>query len=277
MSLHEKIVLITGSSRGIGFSIAKELSEINGATVIVCSRNIQRALKASKKIKGKTFAAEVDVTNSSSIQELIKQITENYERIDILVNNAGYVFDKKIWYKNFHDISDNDLDQIIEVDLKGSVRLSRAVIPIMLKNNNSLIKRGKKRISKDKEMQRTKARTKEGGVIINISSTPAIAGHDQGSPYTIAKAANIALTKCIAREYGKDNIRAYSLALGNILTDATFDSMTNDDRVKAANEPAMKRWGKPHEVAKVVACIADDAFSFATGNTFVIDGGVLLL
>jgi NAD(P)-dependent dehydrogenase (short-subunit alcohol dehydrogenase family) len=117
----------------------------------------------------------------------------------------------------------------------------------------------------------------EGGVIINISSTPAIAGYTEGSPYTIAKTANIALTKCIAREYGSNNIRAYSLALGNIATLATYGSMTEEYRHQAAQEPSMKRWGKPEEVAKVAACIASNNFSFATGNTIVIDGGTVLL
>jgi 3-oxoacyl-[acyl-carrier protein] reductase len=115
-----------------------------------------------------------------------------------------------------------------------------------------------------------------GGVIINIASTPAIAGYTKGAPYTIAKAANIALTKCIALEYGSNNIRSYTMALGNIATLATYNSMTEIDRNKAAEEPSMKRWGKPEEVAKVAACIASDNFSFTTGNTIVIDGGTVL-
>lgn len=84
---------------------------------------------------------------------------------------------------------------------------------------------------------------RNGGVIINISSTSAIAGHVEGSPYTIAKDGSIALTKCIAMEYGKDNIRAYTLALGNIQTLATYGQMTDNDMRKAAAEPSMKRWG----------------------------------
>lgn len=110
---------------------------------------------------------------------------------------------------------------------------------------------------------------RNGGVIINISSTSAIAGHVEGSPYTIAKDGSIALTKCIAMEYGKDNIRAYTLALGNIQTLATYGQMTDNDMRKAA-EPSMKRWGDPAEVGKVAACVASDKFSFVTGNTIII-------
>ena len=112
-----------------------------------------------------------------------------------------------------------------------------------------------------------------GGVIINISSTPAISGRVGGFPYSIAKSGNITLTKCIAKEYSGFGIRAYTLALGNIATPATLDSMTEQIIIKAALESPMKRWGKPNEVAKVAATLADDNFSYATGNTIVIDGG----
>ena len=250
-----KVAVVTGSTKGIGFSISKEFAENNGATVIVCSRNEEQADRAIKQINGKVFAAALDVTDNSSVQKFMQQILSVHDRIDILVNNAGYPFDKEIWYKRFHEVTDEEQEKIIKVDLKGSIRLSKAVIRSMLQN----------------------VLNRNGGVIINISSTPAIAGHIEGSPYTIAKAGNIALTKCIAMEYGSSNIRAYTLALGNIATLATCGSMTEYDRAKAAAEPSMKRWGKPEEVAKVAACVASDNFSFATGNTIIIDGGTVLL
>jgi NAD(P)-dependent dehydrogenase (short-subunit alcohol dehydrogenase family) len=265
LSLEDKVVVVTGSTRGIGFAIAREFAENNGSTSIVCSRSKEQAVRAAEQIKGKVFAAEVDVTDNFSVGKFIDEILSKYGGIDILVNNAGYPFDSKIWYKRFHEVSDQELQQIIRVDLEGSVRLSRAVIYSML------------------EKSATTGNNTEGGgsgnwggVIINISSTPAIAGYTKGSPYTIAKAANIALTKCIALEYGSDNIRCYTMALGNIATLATYDSMPQRDRDKAAEEPSMKRWGKPEEVAKVAVCIASDSFSFATGNTIVIDGGTVL-
>lgn len=253
LSLKGKVAVVTGSTIGIDFAISKEFAENNDATVIVCSRSKQSAVKSAEEIKGKTFAAEIDVTNRSSIKRFLQQIVSDHERIDILINNAGYPFDRKIWYKKFHEITDDEVDRIIEVDLKGSVHLSMAVLHSMLQNNL------------------------EGWVIINISSTPAIAGHIEGASYTIAKAANIALTKCIVLEYGGKNIRAYTLALDNIATLAKYYSMNENDRNKAAEEPSMRRWGRPEEVAKVAACIASDNFSFATGNTIVIDGGTVLL
>jgi 3-oxoacyl-[acyl-carrier protein] reductase len=258
--LKDKVAVVTGSTRGIGFAIAKEFAENNGATTIVCSRIKDQAERAIKQISaGKVFAAEIDVASDISVKIFMRQILSKFGRIDILVNNAGYPFDNNIWYKRFHEVTDEELQKILEVDLKGSVRLSRAVISSMLEKTNTTNENGV-----------------GGGVIINISSTPAIAGYTKGSPYTIAKAGNIGLTKCIAMEYGRNNIRSYTMALGNIATLATYNSMTEEDRNKAVQENSMKRWGRPEEVAKIAACIASDSLSFATGNTIVIDGGTVL-
>jgi 3-oxoacyl-[acyl-carrier protein] reductase len=256
--LKNKVAVVTGSTRGIGFAIAKEFAENNGATTVVCSRNNEQAKRAIRQISSdKVFAAEIDVTSDPSVKKFMQQMLSKFGRIDILVNNAGYPFDKNIWYKRFHEGTDEELQKIMGVDVQGSVRLSRAVISSMIQKN-------------------TNKNSSRGGVIINISSTPAIAGHTEGAPYTIAKAANIALTKCIAKEYGINGIRSYTMALGNIATMATYDSMTEVARNKAAEEPPMKRWGRPEEVAKIAASIASDSFSFATGNTIVIDGGTVL-
>jgi 3-oxoacyl-[acyl-carrier protein] reductase len=252
LSLNNKLAIVTGSTKGIGFAISKEFAENKGATVVVCSRSKQRADKAAKQIRGKTLGAKLDVTDSRSIQKFLQHVLSLHKRIDILINNAGYPFNRRIWYKKFHEVTDDEIQRIIEVDLKGSIRLSRAVIRNMIKNDIR-------------------------GVIINMSSTPALSGYTEGAPYTIAKAATNALTKQIAMEYGSRHIRAYTLTLGNIATEATYNSMTEKDRKKAEEESSMKRWGRPEEVAKVAACIASDSFSFATGNTIVIDGGTVLL
>jgi 3-oxoacyl-[acyl-carrier protein] reductase len=217
LSLEGKIAIVTGSSKGIGFAIAKEFAENKGATVIVCSRYFEHARRASAQIKGRALPFRLDVTDKSSINEFMRQIKLNHKRVDILLNNSGYPFDRNIWYKSFHEVTDEELDRIIEVDLKGSIRLARAVIPSMLEAENLAHRDAGK-----KELCQNEGPQNRGGVIINISSIPAIAGHSYGSPYTIAKSGNIALTKCIAREYGSRNIRAYTLALGNISTKATY-------------------------------------------------------
>ena len=131
--------------------------------------------------------------------------------------------------------STTDHEAILEVDTIGSVRLAKVVVRSMLAKH-------------------------WGGGIINISFTPAMSRNFEGAPYTKAKAAG----------YGKRNIRAYTLMLGNIETEASYKFMTEEERLRGAQEAAMKRWG---EVAKVAACFASDSFSFATGNTITINGG----
>lgn len=263
MSLLDKVAIVTGSSKGIGFEIAKEFSE-RGAIVIVCSRNLDQSKTAAAKIRGTTLALEVDVTNELSVKKFIKDVINRYQKIDILINNSGYPFDDTIWNKKIHEGSTDDLEKIISVDLIGSVRLCRAVLPVMMQTSTD-------------QSSNKPGGGGVGGVIINISSTPAISGHLGGFPYSIAKSGNITLTKCIAKEYSKFGIRAYTLALGNIATPATLDSMTELIIIKAALESPMKRWGKPYEVAKVAASLADDNFSYVTGNTIVIDGGNVLI
>jgi 3-oxoacyl-[acyl-carrier protein] reductase len=248
--LKGKVAVVTGASRGIGFEIAKELAG-RGASVVVCSRKMASAEKAASLIKGKAYPERLDVTDAPGVTKFMQNVVERHGHFDILVNNAGYPFDRKIWTKSFHEVTEEELDRIIQVDLRGTLRLCQAAIPFMIRAG--------------------------GGVIINIASTPAVSGHTEGAPYTIAKAGAIAIAKHIAMEYGEKNIRAYTLALGNISSEATFNSMTATERKKAAMENSMKRWGDPHEVAKIAASVASDDFTFATGNTIVIDGGTVLL
>ncbi len=253
--LKDKVAIISGASRGLGFEMSKELAG-RGATVVMCSRSKVNAENSASLIKGTTYAEELDVTNAQGVTEFVHRMAAKHKHIDILINNAGYPFDRVMWNKRFHEVTEEDIDRVIDVDLKGTFRLSQAAIPFMLENGNIT--------------------RRAGGVIINISSTPAVAGHTEGAPYSIAKSGVIAITKHIALEYGDKNIRAYTLALGNISTEATFASMTLTERKKAAMENSMKRWGDPREVATIAANVASEDFSFATGNTIVIDGGTVI-
>ena len=246
--LNGRLAVVTGATGGIGSETARRLVE-RGAKVLVCSRKLDRAEVVASQIGSGAIPEQLDIADGDSIAKFISRVSSKYRRLDILVNNAGYPFDRKIWYKKFHNVTMEELDRVIAVDLKGTVRISQACIPLMMKR---------------------------GGVIISISSTPAIAGYTEGAPYTLAKAAIVAMTKHIALEYGQKNIRAYVLALGNIATEATFNSMTAAERKRAEGENAMKRWGEPKEIASVIASVASDDFAFATGNTIIVDGGTVL-
>jgi len=253
--LKGKVVIISGASGGIGFHMSKEFGE-RAATVIMCSSSKSRAENSSGIINGVSHPEKLDVTNAQGMGEFVRRMAATHKHIDILINNAGYPFDRAMWNKSFHQVTEEDLNRVIDVDLRGTFRLSQAIIPLMLKNSDS---------------NRT-----AGGVIINIASAPAVSGHTAGAPYSIAKSGVMTITKHIALEYGEKNIRAYTLALGNISTEATFASMTLTERKRAAME-SMKRWGDPWEVATIAANFASEEFSFSTGNTIVIDGGMVML
>ena len=234
--LKDKVAIVSGASRGLGFVISKEFAE-RGATVIMCSRSMASAEHSASLIRGRTHPERLDVTNAQGIAEFMHHMAQRHKHIDILLNNAGYPFDRMIWNKRFHQVAEEDLEKVIDVDLKGTFRLSQAAIPFMIQNGSSA--------------------RRAGGVIINIASTPAIAGHTAGAPYSIAKSGVIAITKHIALEYGDKNIRAYTLALGNISTEATFASMTLTERKKAAMEnpvATMNEPGKPFALSKTRYC-----------------------
>jgi NAD(P)-dependent dehydrogenase (short-subunit alcohol dehydrogenase family) len=250
LSLLEKVVVITGAAGGLGFAMAQEFS-LAGSIVIITSRNKMRALKASRLLSKKSVGFKLNVDNRNNVIEFVQKIRKNYGRVDVLINNAGYAFLRKTWFKKLHMVTDRELANILHVDLIGSFRVSREIIKLMIRKG-------------------------EGGVIINIASTPGLSGYTFGSPYSLAKAGVISMTKHIALEYARDGIRAYSLVLGNIATEATYKSLSAKERSSASRENAMNRWGRPSEIARVAMCVASNSFSFATGNTIVIDGGATI-
>ncbi len=250
MSLNGKIGIVTGGTGGIGLEIARELAR-NGATVVITSRKKSKLKKACNLIDKDCYGFQLDVSKKNSLLKFIENISKDFNNIDILINNAGFPFERKIWFKNIHDISEVELMNILQVDLIGSFRVTREILKLMMK--------------------------KRGGIIINIASTPAISGHICGSPYSIAKAGLISLTKHIAIEYGHYNIRSYSVALGDIHTEAMRRSLSKNELVKAKNENSMKRMGQPEEVAKSIVSLAAENFSFSTGNTIIIDGGKVII
>lgn len=250
MSLDGKIGIVTGGTGGLGLEIARELAR-NGATVVITSRKKSKLQKACNLIGNNCYGFQLDVSKMKSLLHFVGSISKDFKNVDILINNAGFPFERKIWFKNVHDISEIELTNIIRVDLVGSFRLTGEVLKIMMK--------------------------KRRGVIISIASTPAISGHNCGSAYSIAKAGLICLTKHIALEYGQYNIRSYSVALGDIDTQAMRKSLSKTELLKARNENTMKRLGRPEEIAKSIVSLAGESFSFSTGNTIIIDGGKVII
>jgi len=250
--LEGKVAIVTGSSMGIGRATA-ELFAKNGANLVVTSRSEDKvqplAESISKEYHTSVLPVTLELQNSQSVSDLFARTLEQFKRVDILVNNAGYPMDTALWNKPFHDTTDEEHMRVIGVDLMGAIRCAREAVKIM--------------------------RGQRSGVIINISSTPALAGYDKGAPYSIAKAGLLGLTRHIAYEYGRLNIRAYAVAPGNIET-SNSEAYNETSKSSLAAESPMNRWGTPEEVAGVCLVLASDYCSFVTGQVVVVDGGTVM-
>ena len=249
-----KVAFITGSSGGIGRATALEFAGRGSDIVLQYRSKIADANELAKKIENsgrRAIAVRIDFSNvseaASEVQRAVEQTIHEFGKIDALVNLAGYPA-KGEWEKKFLDLTVEDFFKPLNVDLLGSFYCSRAVAPHMI------------------------ARKK--GVIVNISSTPALVGHDKGLAFTVAKAAIIGLTKALASELAP-HVRVNALALGNVET--TWVSELSDDELHVASEEnLMKRFGSSQEIAKMIAFVCSDESSFLTGQTIVVDGGAVL-
>jgi 3-oxoacyl-[acyl-carrier protein] reductase len=248
--LDGRIAVITGSTRGNGRAMANIFSE-HGANVIVTGRDENEAQSIAEQIareyQTNTLGLKLDVSLADKVNEMVTKVHKKYGQIDILVNNAGYPIKDQLWDASFEQIQDQDLENVVDVDTIGTYRCCRAVLPIMVE--------------------------KRRGVIINISSTPAISGYVKGAPYTVAKAANLGITKHIAAEFGKYGIRCNAIAPGTIATQRNWDRLTTQQRVDIVRSIPLGRAGKPEEIATIALVLASDYASFVSGQTIVVDGG----
>lgn len=248
--LEGKVSMVTGSTKGNGRAIAEIFSE-HGANVVITGRDENEVSVATyeiaNKFKTNPLGLKIDVTSQTDVRNLIERTLEKYKKIDILINNAGYPIKEDFWEASFHEISDEDLEKVLDVDLKGTYRCCREVLPIMMKQKS--------------------------GVIINISSTPAVGGYDKGAPYTVAKSANLGITKHIAKEYGKYGIRCNTIAPGTIATQRNWERLSEEEKKELVSTIPLGRPGKPEDIAGVALMLASDYVSFVNGQTIIVDGG----
>ena len=248
--LNERVAVITGSTKGNGRAIANIYSE-QGANVVVTGRDQLEAKNVadelSKEYGTDALGLKIDVTSVAEVEEMVDKVLHKYGRIDVLVNNAGYPIKDDLWDVSFDQISDEVLERVLDVDTVGTYRCCREILPLMVERRR--------------------------GVIINISSTPAISGYIKGAPYTVAKAANLGITKHIAAEFGKYGIRCNAIAPGTIATQRNWERLTTEQRVDIVSSIPLGRAGKPEEIAGVALMLASDYCSFVSGQTIVADGG----
>jgi len=249
-----KVAIVTGSSGGIGRATALEFAKEGTDVVLQYQSNKGRAEEVAgqiAKLGRKTLVAKVNFSDvnaaPSEVQNMVNAATHEFGRVDFLLNLAGYPA-KGEWNKRFLDITPDDFFKPINVDLYGSFLCARAVAPIFLKQEN--------------------------GVIVNVSSTPALGGHDKGFAFTVAKAGIIGLTKALANELAP-HVRVNTIALGNVET-GWISELTQDELERERGDNLIRRFGRPEEIAKSFVFLCSEDSSFINGQTIVLDGGSVL-
>ena len=243
----EKVVLVTGGSRGIGRAIALEMGK-RGATVIVNFRSSEAeasaVLEEIKAAGGDGMVYQADVADADAVDAMIKSITKEYGKLDVLVNNAGVTRDNVIMM-----LKPEDFDVVVNTNLRSAWLCSKAA---------------------SRQMMR-----KRTGRIINITSVVGIAGNGGQTNYAASKAGLIGLTKSLAKEVAGRNITVNAVAPGFIGTDMTAEL---DDAIKetAISHIPLGRMGDPEDVAKAVAFLASDDAGYITGQVLVVDGGMVM-
>lgn len=246
MCFENKIVMVTGSNRGIGKEIARSFAN-KGARVIILGRDGAMARSVCDEIinegkKADSFAC--DVTNLENVSEIVNKILDKYKGIDILVNNAGITKDNLLLR-----MSESDWDDVININLKGVFNCTKVVTKVMLKARK--------------------------GRIINISSIIGIVGNTGQANYAASKAGMIGFTKSIAKEFASRGITANSIAPGYIETDMTAQLKSSAQEYLLKKIP-LGKFGKASDVAGTCLFLASDDASYITGQTIVVDGGMAI-
>ena len=246
MKLHEKVAIITGAGRGIGQATAFKFAT-EGAKVVVCDlspERIKETVEMCKETRGDAIGYVADVRDIKSLEKMVVATVAKWGRVDCLVNNAGIVADAQI--KN---MSEDQFDSVIEINLKGVFNCTKAVVNTML--------------------------AQQSGVILNASSIVGLHGNFGQTNYAASKFGVIGMVKTWARELGRKGIRSNAVCPGFITTSILG---TIPERVLHALEERVPlgRLGRPEEVANTFAWLASDEASYINGAVIEVSGGLTI-
>jgi NAD(P)-dependent dehydrogenase (short-subunit alcohol dehydrogenase family) len=259
LGLQEKVVLVTGASKGLGKAIADAFAA-EGSHVVLTARNqreLEQIVQEIQQRGGQAIALAADLTNANAINHLVAETIAHFGTVHVLVNNAGSIGR----FAAFEELSDDDWANLFNVNLFSAVRITRAVLPAMRKQH--------------------------WGRIINMASESGIQPDPEMPHYNASKAAMINLTKSLSKAYAKDGILVNTVSPAFIKTPLVEHMLADQAAVKRItvqqaeeeflchNRPHIElgRAGKPEEVAAAVVFLASEAASFITGANLRVDGG----
>lgn len=246
MRFENKVVLVTGGSKGIGKAIVQAFAKEGAAVVFTYKSGKEDAIKLQEELAGsglKSEACAMDVTDVENVKNTIESIDKKYGSIDILINNAGIIEDCFLML-----MSEKSWDDVIDTNLKGIYSNCKAVVPTMIRQRR--------------------------GVIVNMASVAGMKGVMGQTNYCASKAGIIGFTRALSAELAGKNIRVNAIAPGYIDTDMlTKTPKQIIDNIKTIIP--CKRVGKVDEVAKVALFLASDDASYIFGQTIIVDGGLL--
>lgn len=247
--LDEKVAIVTGSSRGIGRSIAESMASL-GAKVVISSRKAEACEEVAIGIRsagGRATVIACNVSRKAEVEALVAGTLKEWGRIDILVCNAAV----NPSYGPLAELTDEVFDKIMGANVKSNLWLCNLTIPDMAERG--------------------------GGAVIIVSSIAGIRASPNLGGYGISKAADFSLARNLAVEWGPRNVRVNCIAPGLIKTDFARALWENPDRLAKRNEQTpLRRIGEPHEIGPIAAFLASPAASYITGQVIVADGGVTI-
>ncbi len=251
LGLKGKVAVVTGGTEGIGRATALRLAQ-EGAHVAICARRkepLDKTLAEIQKFGAHGLAVQADMSKAADIERFMKAVVDRFGRIDILVNNAGT--SKR---GAFLELTDAEWSADIELKVFGAIRCTRLAVPHMKKNG--------------------------GGRIVNITITSAKQPGAQSYPTSVSRAAGLAITKALSKEFAADNILVNTVCIGRIKSGQHERRYTKDGEsaeayyARSAKDIPMKRVGEAEEVATAITFLVSDAASYVTGSSLNLDGGI---
>jgi 3-oxoacyl-[acyl-carrier protein] reductase len=251
LGLKGKVAVITGATEGIGLATALKLAR-EGARVAICARRqepLDRAAAEIRKTGGDVLAVAADMSKKADVERFMKAVVDKFGRVDILVNNAGTSMRGK-----FLELDDEKWSSDLELKVFGAIRCTRLAVPHMKKNRD--------------------------GRIVNITISGAKQPGAESYPTSVSRAAGLALTKALSKEYAADNIRVNTVCIGKIKSGQHERRYTREGKTAEAyyketsKDIPLGRVGEAEEVADVITFLVSDAASYVTGTSINLDGGI---